>query len=401
MIIEIPNDFEAWTIRSENLGEPQKALKLERITMPTLEKNEVLVKNIAAGLNYNAVWASMGKPVDIIKMQKRFNQDLNFLIPGSESSGIVCKVGENVENVKVGDEVICIGTQFDCEDNIQYDARLDPSFRIWGYESNWGAYAEYSKVQDRQCIIKPKNMSWTEAATTVATGATVYSMLTSWKGNEIKEGDVVLIWGGSGGVGSSAIILTKLLGGIPVPVTSNAMKGEKCIKLGAPGYLNRSKYKHFGALTEENYTSFNHQYNWKKELQKMRRDIWKIVGKRQDPNIVIEHPGQDTLPTSMSLCDKNGMVVICGGTSGYIGSHDLRNLWLHMKRLQGSHASRDVEVKEYIKLVTTNNIQIPIDKVIEFDELKNGLQDLYENNFSGGKIAVIIDKHYIDNKKKE
>ena len=103
---------------------------------------------------------------------------------------------DSIENFKVGDEVICTGIQYDKECPIfkkEKDPRVSPSFRIWGYEGNFGSYAQFSKVQETQCIRKPKKLSWAESACCTATGATVYSMLTHWKGNEIKKGDVVLL----------------------------------------------------------------------------------------------------------------------------------------------------------------------------------------------------------------
>lgn len=385
---EIPKKMFAWTIRNDRLGQPKEALKKELIDIPEISANEVLVKNIVAGINYNAVWASMGHPKNVVKEQKKYGESCDFLIPGSESSSIVCRVGENVTHVKPGDEVICIPPQHDC--GMDDDPRVDASFRVWGYETNWGAFAEYSKVQGRQCFLKPDYLSWEEAACCVGTGGTVYSMLTHFKENCIKVGDVVLIWGGAGGVGSSAIVLTKLLGGIPIAVVSSKEKEEECMNLGAKGCLNRTKYKHFGLADEEMYQDKAAYYKSVKSMLRMKKDLWNILGEKRDPDIVIEHPGMDTLPTSMFLCAKKGMVVTCGATSGYAGSLDLRHLWLGVKRLQGSHVLCDYEVTQYLELLSKHSIRIPIKERFSFDEVDIAHQRMYENKIEGGKMIIRI-----------
>jgi crotonyl-CoA carboxylase/reductase len=65
--------------------------------------------------------------------------------------------------------------------------------------------------------------------------------------------------------------------------------------------------------------------------------IWEVLGEKRAPNIVFEHPGETTIPTSIFVCDTGGMVVVCAGTTGYNATVDLRYLWMRQKRLQGSH----------------------------------------------------------------
>lgn len=387
-IIKVPEYMYAWVIREERFGEPMKSMKKERVKIPDIGDDEVLVKNIAAGVNYNGIWAGLGKPKNVVKEQRRYGNNVDFTIPGSESSGIVCKVGKNVTNVKPGDEVFCVGTQFENESD--EDPRTRKSFRVWGYENNWGAFAEYSKVQGRQCFKKPKFISWEEAACTIATGTTVYSMLTHWKENEIRKGDVVLIWGGAGGIGSSAIILTKLLGGIPIAVVSSEEKEKYCMEIGAAGCINRNNYDHWGFTNEEFYNDPVKNKKWTKSVLKMRREIWNIAGRGKNPRIVIEHPGKDTFPTSLFLCDSKGMVVTCGATSGFAGSIDLRYLWLGLKRIQGSHAACDYEVELYLNLLKKADKSIPIEKVFNFDEVNLAHQMMYENKVGNGKLVVKI-----------
>ena len=76
------------------------------------------------------------------------------------------------------------------------------SFRIWGYETNWGSFAQFTRVQAHQCLPKPKHLTWEAAAAYMLVGATAYRMLMGWPPHQVETGDVVLVWGGAGGLGS-------------------------------------------------------------------------------------------------------------------------------------------------------------------------------------------------------
>lgn len=392
---EIPEKMYAWTLRSESLGEPIEAYHKELVDVPDIGDDELLIYNIASGINYNGVWAALGKPKNAVKTHQKYEKKQDFLICGCESSGIVCKVGKNVTDFKVGDEVICIGIQYDknCEVVKKTgDPRLSPSFRIWGYEGNFGAFAQYSKVLEVQCIHKPKELSWESAAGCSATGGTVYNMLTHWKGNELQKGDIVLVWGGAGGLGSSAIPLIREMGGIPIAVVSSDKRGEWCKELGAYGYINRSEYDHWGILSDELFNDENAYKKWLKNNLKIRKDIYKIAGKKEDPKIVLEHPGRDTLPSSIFLCAKKGMVVLCGATSGYLGSLDLRYLWLGIRRLQGSHAGFSTDVESYVNIIKRDGYPLPKVDVYDFEDIPMCLQNMYENKKLKGNAVAIIGK---------
>ncbi|TQR45257.1 crotonyl-CoA carboxylase/reductase [Paenibacillus popilliae] len=389
----VPEKMYAWTLRNDRLGEPIEAFQQEVVDIPQLKENEMLVLNMACGINYNGVWASLGLPRNVVHAHHKYEDPQDFLICGSESSGIVYAVGDKVTKYKVGDEVICTGIQYDerCETYKKTeDPRVSPSFRIWGYEGNWGAFSQFSKVQEAQCIAKPKELSWVEAASVTATGGTVYNMLKHWQGNEIQAGDIVLVWGGYGGVGSIAIPLIQAFGGIPIAVVSDDARGEYCMRLGAKGYINRKKYNHWGIINEQLHNDTALYGKWLKSVVRIRREIWKIAGERKDPKIVIEHPGADTLPTSMFLCDLKGMVVICGATTGYVGSLDLRYLWLGMKRLQGSHAGTIEDGKTYLDLIVKENISFPEPTTCSFADIPLIHQNMYTNSAKGGNTVALI-----------
>lgn len=388
----IPEKMHAWTIRRERLGEPLKAFKQEIVKTPLPRKGEILVANMAAGINYNGIWAASGKPKNVIDNNGNYDDEKeDFHICGSEASGIVYAVGEGVTRFKVGDKVAVGAAQYDPECPVIKsggDPVMSPTFRVWGYEGNWGAFAQFCRVKEYQCNQMPKNYDWYDAACYTAAGAAVYRMLTHWKGNTVKPGDVVLIYGGTGGLGSMAIPLVRHFGGIPVAVVSSEEKGRICVEMGAEGYVNRTNFHHWGRL--ENYLDGNSQKKWIAEAQRFRKNVWKAAGLKKNPAIVIEHPGMDTMPTSVFVCDSEGMVVTCGATSSYLADFDLRFLWLSQKRIQGSHSATPEDYKEFVSIIESDNIKPYIGKVASWDELAAEHQLYSEGKGAPGRTVIKV-----------
>ena len=147
-------------------------------------------------------------------------------IPGSDASGVVWKVGEGVTRWKPGDEVVVHCNQASYEDVEVHglDPMAAPSQEIWGYETTWGSFAQFTKVQAQQLLPKPKNLSWAESSSYGLTYFTAYRML--MKQCELQAGHNVLVWGAAGGLGVFAIQLCKAAGANAVGVVSSPEKGE-------------------------------------------------------------------------------------------------------------------------------------------------------------------------------
>lgn len=389
----VPKKMYAWTIRTERLGTPESAFKVEIVDVPEVRDDDILICNMAVGVNYNGVWASLGKPKNVINDNGNYGDiHRGFHICGSESGGIVYAVGKNVTKFKVGDKVIAGGLQYDKNCPVVksgVDPVASPTARMWGYEANWGAFAQFSRVLEVQLLAAPPEYNWYEDACISATGVTAYRMLTHWEGNQLQKGDVVLVWGGAGGLGHIAIQLVHHLGGIPIAVVSSEERGELCMKFGAKGYINRTEFDHWGPVSD--FSDPDSQRKWLHSVLKFRRKIWKIVGEKKLPKIVFEHSGEDTLPTSLFVCDTSGMVVLCGATSGYTGTLDLRHLWLMQKRIQGSHGGTQEEWEEFYQLIKKYDIRPYVSKVYEWDELAIAHQELYEGkNNMVGKLAIKV-----------
>jgi crotonyl-CoA carboxylase/reductase len=387
----VPKRMFAQVIRPERFGDPEKAFQIEEIEIPDVGPDDALVLVMAAGINYNNVWAARGVPVDVTKVHGRFGEPTDFHIGGSDASGIVYAVGERVSNVKVGDRVVVHCGQWDLDDPVLKaggDPMFGNSFRIWGYESNWGSFAQFTKVQAHQCLPKAPHLTWEAAAAPTLVGSTAYRMLTGWPPHQVLEGDVVLVWGGAGGLGSMAIQIVRELGGKAVAVVSSDDKGEFCKRLGAVGYVNRKQFSHWGLLPH--WTDNEAFGKWMEGAKAFGKAFWEALGEKRSPRIVFEHPGEDTVPTSIFMCDTGGMVVICAGTTGYNAVADLRYLWMRQKRFQGSHFANDDQAGAFNALVVDGKIDPCLSRTFSFDEIGTSHQLMFENRHPEGNMAALV-----------
>ncbi|QQS00474.1 MAG: crotonyl-CoA carboxylase/reductase [Austwickia sp.] len=394
---EVPAQMHAWLIRPERFGPPMQAFAQEVVDVPDIADDEVLVYVMAAGINYNNVWAGLGVPVDVIGARNKafarggIGDDKPFHIGGSDASGIVYRVGKDVTNVKVGDEVVvhCGTWDRNCPSVLKgIDPMYSPSFRIWGYETNYGSFAQFTKVQAQQCMPKPKNLTWEGAAAYTLVGATAWRMLHGWGENAVKKDDVVLIWGGAGGLGSMAIQIAREAGAIPIAVVSGEDKFDYCMNLGAKGCINRNDFDHWGMLPHwKDEAAYG---TWLKGARAFGSAIWDVLGEKRGPNIVFEHPGESTIPTSVFVCETGGMVVVCAGTTGFNATADLRYLWMRQKRLQGSHFANDVQSYQMNEVALAGRLDPCLSRAFTYNEVPDAHQLMYENKHPHGNMAVLV-----------
>ena len=387
----MPEQMHAHLIRPERYGEPKTAFAVETVATPRPGPGEALVYVMAAGVNYNNVWAALGRPVDVIAARRKAGDTEEFHIGGSDASGIVWAVGDGVDNVRVGDAVVAHCGMWDAADPwiaAGGDPIVAPSARIWGYETNWGSFAQYTLVQAHQLLPKPPQLSWAAAAACTLVGATAYRMLCSWHPHSVREDDVVLIWGGSGGLGSQAIQIVKAKGAIPIAVTSGPERGRYCMDLGARGYIDRRDFSHWGVIPDwRDDAAFA---EWSSGARAFGKRLWDVLGERRNPRIVFEHPGEDTIPTSIFVCDNGGMVVICAGTTGYHAAVDLLYLWMRQKRLQGSHFANDEQSYAFNQLVVDGKIDPCLAKTFRFDQIAECHKIMHENRATEGKMVALV-----------
>ena len=393
----VPARMLAQVIRPERYGEPASAFVEEEIPTPRAGAGEVLVYVMAAWVNYNNVWAALGTPVDVIRARNRAGEPEEFHIGGSDASGIVWEVGEGVDSVAVGDEVVVHCGVWDAGDpwiTAGRDPIVAPSNRIWGYETNWGSFAQFTRVQAHQVLPKPPRLPWAAAAAYMLVGATAYRMLCGWPPHVVEPDDVVLVWGGSGGLGSQAIQIARARGARPVAVVSDPEKGEYCRRLGAAGYIDRRGFDHFGPLPDwRDEAAYG---AWAAGAREFGKALWAVLGERRNPRIVFEHPGESTIPTSIFVCDNGGMVVICAGTTGYEATVDLRYLWMRQKRLQGSHFANDEQAAALNEMVARGEVDPCLSRVFGFAGVGEAHQLMRDNRHPMGNMAVLVNARDAD-----
>jgi crotonyl-CoA carboxylase/reductase len=387
---EVPARMHAQLTRPERYGEPETSIQDEVIEVPEIGPHDALVLVMAAGVNFNNVWAARGVPVDVTKTQARWGEPTDFHIVGSDASGVVYAVGAEVTNVKVGDPVVVHAGQWNPDDPRVLaggDPGLSDSFRVWGYDTCWGSFAQFTKVQAHQCLPKADQLSWEEAAAPTLTGSTAYRMLFGWPPHTVQEGDVVLVWGGSGGLGSMAVQLVANAGGVPVAVVSSEKKGEFAKSLGAVGYIDRTNFSHWGVPPKWDSPDWK---QWADGAKAFGKAVWEVLGERRSPRIVFDHPGEDTIPTSIFVADRGGMVVICAGTSGYDTMVDVRYLWYMQKRYQGSHLFNDEQASAFNDLVREGKVKTTLGHTYRYDEAGHVHQLMGDGNLPEGNVAVLV-----------
>lgn len=375
---ELPATMFAWAIREDRLGEPRDAIKLEEIECPEPGPFEVVIKVMAAGVNFNNVWAALGEPVSVFRYHPEDHH-----IGGSDASGIVWKVGEGVTRWKPGDEVVvhCNQASYEDVEVHGFDPLAAPSQQIWGYETSWGSFAQYCKVQAQQIMPKPANLTWEEAASYGLTYFTAYRMLMDQC--KLQGGHKVLIWGAAGGLGVFATQLVKMAGAQAVGVVNSAQKGDLVKRLGAVDFINRNDYafqRKGGETPDEEKARF-------KESRRFSQDVAEILG--GEPDIVFEHVGKATFPTSVLAVKPFGKVVICGATSGYQLDFDVRYLWMRQKQIIGSHFANAWQANKANALIEQGLIRPVLWKTMGFESVPDAHQMLRDNEHLG-KIAIRV-----------
>jgi len=379
---ELPETMAAWVIREEREGEPKDAFQLEQIETPEPGAFEVIVRVMAAGVNFNNVWAALGEPVGVWRYGD--HPQYGHHIGGSDASGVVWKVGEGVTRWKPGDEVVVHCNQASYEDPEVHglDPLAAPSQRIWGYETTWGSFAQFTKVQAQQLLPKPENLTWEESASYGLTYFTAFRMLMNR--GALQAGQRVLIWGAAGGLGVFATQLCAAAGADCVGVVSSADKGKLVEQLGAVGYIDRNEFA--GMMRTGNETPEEEKARFKvsREFAKRAKEL---LG--DSPDIVFEHVGKATFPTSVFMVKPFGKVVICGATSGYTLDFDVRYLWMRQKEIIGSHFANAYECHRANLLMAEGKIRPVLWRTMGFDGVAEAHQLMHENKHLG-KIAILV-----------
>jgi len=396
--LPIPESYRAVTIHKNEVGmfegrasrdkDPRESLHIDEVATPELGPGEALVAVMASSINFNTVWTSIFEPVSTFGFLERYGRlndltkrhDLPYHVVGSDLSGVVLKVGAGVSKWKPGQEVVAHCLSVELEDAAGHDdTMMDPQQRIWGFETNFGGLADLALVKANQLMPKAPHLTWEEAAAPGLVNSTAYRQLVSHNGAHMKQGDTVLIWGASGGLGSYATQYALNGGAIPVCVVSSEEKAKIVRSLGAELVIDRSAegYRFWKDENEQD----------PKEWQRFGKKIRELTG-GEDIDIVFEHPGRETFGASVYVTKKGGTITTCASTSGYMHQYDNRYFWMNLKRIIGSHFANYKESWEANRLITKGLIHPTLSKTYPLEQTGQATLDVHKNAHQG-KVGVL------------
>jgi len=367
--------------------DPRKSLHVDDVALPELAPDEAVVAVMASSINFNTVWTSIFEPLPTFGFLERLGResawakrhDLPYHVVGSDASGVVLRVGDAVRKWKPGDRVTVHCNHVDDQDPSAHDdSMLADNQRIWGFETNFGGLADLAIVKANQLMPKPKHLTWEEAAVNGLCNSTSYRMIVSKHAAGMKQGDAVLIWGATGGIGGYAVQYVLNGGGIPVGVVSSEAKANLLREMGCEAIINRK---------EANYQFWSDPHTQdEKEWRRLGKDIRGLIGR--DVDIVFEHPGRQTFGASVFAAARGGTIVTCAATSGYMIEYDNRHLWMKLKRIVSSHFANYQESWNANQLICEGKIQPMLSQVFDLTELGEAAFQVHKNMHEG-KLGIL------------
>lgn len=385
VVLEAEQDI--WADVDSADKDPRKSLHIRDVALPELAPDEVVIAVMASSINFTTVWTSIFEPLPTFGFLKRLGKesvwgarhDQPFHVVGSDASGVVLRIGSAVRQWKPGDRVTVHCNYVDDQDpSAHNDSMLAAGQRIWGYETNYGGLAELSVVKANQLMPKPAHLSWEEAAVNALCNSTSYRMLVSPNGAGMKQGDAVLIWGATGGLGGYAVQYVLNGGGTPVGVVSSPEKGEILKAMGCDAVIDRKAAGY--RFWKDPHTQDE------SEWRRLGKDIRSLIGR--DVDIVFEHPGRETFGASVFVTARGGTIVTCAATSGYKIEFDNRHLWTKLKRIVGSHFANYAEAWAANQLVCEGKVQPILSAVYPLDQVGEAAYQV-RKNLHEGKIGVL------------
>ncbi len=381
----VPKNMYAWAIRKERHGEPDTAMQIEVVPTWPLDSHDVLVLVMAAGVNYNGVWASLGKPISPIDVHKN-----PYHIAGSDASGIVWAVGSKVKRWKVGDEVVihCNQDDGDDEECNGGDPMFSPSQRIWGYETPDGSFAQFCRVQDRQLLERPqpphlggKRLLHAGAGHRLPHAVRPSSARAAPRPQRA----------GVGRVGRPRLDGRCSSAPPPAPTPSascprTTSATSSCSSV--PTASSTARTSTAGARCRRSARRSTTPGSRKRASS--APPSGRSPARATTSTSCSSIRAQSTFPVSVFVVKRGGMVVICAGTTGYNLTMDARYLWMHQKRVQGSHFANLMQASQANKLVVERRIDPCMSEVFPWEQIPKAHMRMLRNEHKPGNMAVLV-----------
>jgi zinc-binding alcohol dehydrogenase/oxidoreductase len=325
-------------------GNEMAKLYYEDIDIPKPGQGEILIRLRTAALNRRDVFIRYGK-YPVIEVPS---------IPGADGAGVIAELGEGVQGFTVGNEVV-IYPGMDWGDNPNFPK---PTFTVLGVPID-GTYAQYIKVPAENVFLKPKYLSWEEAAAIPLAGLTAFRAVVT-KG-QVKAGDTVIIPGIGGGVATVTLQIAAAIGANVYVTSSSDEKIEKAIKLGAAGGINyRSE-------------------NWVDKLKKISGGA----------NLLIDSIGGSTFTDLIDLANPGGKIVSFGSTTGPVNNLLMPRIFFKQLTIMGSTMGTPVEFASMLDLYESEKIKPTVDKVFPLEQVDEAHQLMDKGN-QFGKLVLSI-----------
>jgi len=367
--------------------DPRKSTHVQDVALPELAPDEAYVAVMASSINFNTVWTSIFEPLPTFQFLKRLGKesvwgarhDQPFHVMGSDASGVVLRVGSAVRSWRPGDAVTVHCNYVDDQDPTSHDdSMMAANQRIWGFESNYGGLGEITVVKANQLMPKPKQLTWEEAAVNALTNSTSYRMIVSPNGSQMTQGQTVLVWGASGGIGAYACQYVLNGGGTPVGVVSSPERAALLNEMGVAAVIDRKA---------ESYQFWKDGEQDPGEWRRFGKKIRELVG--TDPDIVFEHPGRQTMGASVFVAKRGGMIITCAATSGFMIEYDNRYLWMNLKTLKGCHFANYREAWEANRAVCEGKVFPTLSKTFTLDDTAEAAYQVHKNQHEG-KLGILV-----------
>lgn len=397
--LELPESFRAAHVRKDEVEmfagveskekDPRKSIHLGEFPLPRLGPDEVYLAVMASAINFNTVWTSIFEPLPTFLFLERYGKlsevtrqhDQPYHIVGSDAAGVVLRTGDAVRNWKPGDIATVHCNVVDLQEPEGHeDSMLDPNQRIWGFETNFGGLAEIALVKANALMPMASHLSWEEAASPGLVNSTTYRMIVGQNSAPMTQGDIILIWGAAGGLGGFACQYALNGGAFPIAVVSSSQKAEILRSMGVEWVIDR-KAENFNFWNEDGTPN-------EKDYRRMGKIIREMTG-GLDPDIVFEHTGRDTFGASVFLARRGGQVVTCASTSGFRHEYDNRYLWMHLKRIIGSHFANYAEAWKANRLICLGKIHPILSKTFPLDEVGEAAYQVH-HNMHVGKLGILV-----------
>jgi crotonyl-CoA reductase len=395
--LPLPDTFRAAVVRADEQDlfagiasdekDPRKSVHIDEVALPELAPDEAYVAVMASSINFNTVWTSIFEPLPTFQFLARLGKesvwgarhDQPFHVLGSDAAGVVVRVGSAVRKWRPGDEVTVHCNYVDDQDPSAHDdSMLASNQRIWGFESNYGGLADLTLVKANQLMPKPTHLTWEEAAVNALCNSTSYRMIVSPHGAHMTQGQTVLVWGASGGIGAYACQYVLNGGGTPVGVVSSPDKVALLHELGVEHVIDRQA---------EGYRFWSDEHTQDPaEWRRLGKKIRELAG--TDPDIVFEHPGRQTMGASVFVAKRGGLIVTCAATSGYTIEYDNRYLWMNLKTLKGCHFANYREAWAANQLICDGKVHPTLSQVFTLDETGTAAYEVHHNRHEG-KIGIL------------